>query len=453
MAPSTPDLTGRVQMTFAEADGHYQVRSEEVILASDQTHAVTNHQTSLVMTPQEARQTLERWLIETRVARDSIRFGLPLSKRSIGPGDRVRMTVNDAQGIYRVDHAEIGQFQLITATRIEPSVYQPSPYSDASVSLKPFVPPLPVLAMFLDLPLLSGDEVPHAPHIAVAAEPWPGSVAIYSSDQDADYHLDHLVYHRSKIGQVLEPLPAGPLGLIDQGHVLRVTLRNADLRSVSETALLAGKNIAAIGDGSAANWEVIQFQNAELIGKDEYQLSGLLRGQAGSDAAMRDVWPKGSLFVLLDGAPVQLDLKSANRQVERHYRIGPAKRAFDDPTYRHQTHSFSGIGLWPYRPCHLTVKAGDGGLDIAWIRRGRIDANPWSETEIPLGETFERYRVRVIGGQQVLCEHLVSDPSWQYSKEFQDIDNPSGENLPIWLEVAQISERFGVGLSAGITLP
>lgn len=168
---------------------------------------------------------------------------------------------------------------------------------------------------------------------------------------------------------------------------------------------------------------------------------------------MRDVWPKGSLFVLLDGAPVQLDLKSANRQVERHYRIGPAKRAFDDPTYRHQTHSFSGIGLRPYRPCHLTVKAGDGGLDIAWIRRGRIDANPWSETEIPLGETFERYRVRVIGGGQVLREHLVSDPSWQYSKEFQDIDNPSGENLPIWLEVAQISERFGVGPSAGITLP
>ena len=449
---STPDLTGRVQMTFAEADGHYQVRSEEVILASDRTHAVTNHQTSLVMTPQEARQTLERWLIEMRVARDSIRFGLPLSQRSIGPGDRVRMTVNDAQGIYRVDHAELGQFQLITATRIEPSVYQPSPYNDASTSLKPFVPPLPVLAVFLDLPLMSGDEVPHAPHVAVTAEPWPGSVATYSADHDADYHLDHLVYHRSKIGQVLEPLPAGPLGLVDHGHVLRVALRNADLRSVSETALLAGKNTAAIGDGSAANWEVIQFQNAELIGKDEYQLSGLLRGQAGSDAAMRDVWPKESLFILLDGAPVQLDLKSATRQVERHYRIGPAKRAFDDPTYRHQTHSFSGIGLRPYRPCHLTVKPGDGGLDITWIRRGRIDADPWSETEIPLGETFERYRVRIISGGQVLREHLVDAPAWQYSKEHQDTDNPSGENLPIWLDVAQLSERFGVGPSAGIKL-
>ena len=133
-------------------------------------------------------------------------------------------------------------------------------------------------------------------------------------------------------------------------------------------------------------------------------------------------------------------------------RIGPAKRAFDDPTYRHQTHSFSGIGLRPYRPCHLTVKAGDGGLDITWIRRGRIDADPWSETEIPLGETFEHYRVRIISGGQVLREHLVDAPAWQYSKEHQDTDNPNGENLPIWLDVAQLSERFGVGPSAGIKL-
>ncbi|MFL2786542.1 MAG: hypothetical protein ACJZ87_08715 [Paracoccaceae bacterium] len=99
------------------------------------------------------------------------------------------------------------------------------------------------------------------------------------------------------------------------------------------------------------------------------------------------------------------------------------------------------------------MRVGDNGYDIAWMRRGRIDSDPWSETDIPLGEAFERYRVRVIKEGQVLREHLVSTPSWQYSKEFQDIDNRSGENLSIWLDVAQISERFGAGPSAGITLP
>lgn len=39
---------------------------------------------------------------------------------------------------------------------------------------------------------------------------------------------------------------------------------------------------------------------------------------SGSDASMPDVWPKGSLFVLLDSAPVQLDLKSKSLNIERH---------------------------------------------------------------------------------------------------------------------------------------
>ena len=449
---SAPDFKGRVQMTFTEADGNYQVLSEEVVLASDETHAVTNHQTSLVMTPLEARQTLERWLVEVRVAQDTIRFGLPLSHRGIGPGDLVRLTVNEVQGIYRVDQAELGQFQLITATRIEQSVYQPSPYYDSITGLKPFVPPLPVLAVFLDLPLLTGDENPQAPRIAVAAEPWPGSVAVYSADQDADYNLDHLLYQRSKIGQLLVTLASGPLGLIDHGRSLRIKIRNADLRSVSTTSLLAGKNTVAIGDGSAANWEVVQFQNAELIGKDEYQLSGLLRGQAGSDAAMPDVWPKGSMIVVLDGAQVQLNLKPSSRQIERNYRIGPAKRAYDDQTYRQQSRSFSGIGLRPYKPCHLTFKQVGEGVEISWIRRGRIDADAWLEADIPIAETFEKYRVRIIGAGRVLREQEVTETVWHYSSELQAIDNATNAPLPLRVDVAQISEKFGPGPAADILL-
>ncbi|MBT4871039.1 MAG: hypothetical protein HON39_00155 [Marinovum sp.] len=159
-----------------------------------------------------------------------------------------------------------------------------------------------------------------------------------------------------------------------------------------------------------------------------------------------------SRFVMLDGAPVQLGLKSANRHIKRHFRIGPAKRAYDDPIYRHQAHSFSGIGLRLYRPCHLTVLADEAGYDISWIRRGRIDADQWTETEFPLGETDERYRVRIIADGRVLREHLLTAARWHYSKELQDIDNPGGELAPLWLDVSQISERFGLGPAAGIVL-
>ena len=41
----------------------------------------------------------------------------------------------------------------------------------------------------MDLPLLRGDEVPHAPHLAVSATPWPGTVAVHGAPADDGYAL------------------------------------------------------------------------------------------------------------------------------------------------------------------------------------------------------------------------------------------------------------------------
>jgi len=49
---------------------------------------------------------------------------------------------------------------------------------------------LPVLPLFMDLPLLTGEEVPHAPHLAVSAAAWPGTVAVYGAQADEGYVLE-----------------------------------------------------------------------------------------------------------------------------------------------------------------------------------------------------------------------------------------------------------------------
>ncbi len=95
--------------------------------------------------------------------------------------------------------------------------------------------------------------------------------------------------------------------------------------------------------------------------------------------------------------------------------------------------------------------SGNEPLSQKCVRR-RLDADQWTETEIPLGETDERYRVRIIADGRVLREHLLTAARWHYSKELQDIDNPGGELAPLWLDVSQISERFGPGPAAGIVL-
>ena len=103
--------------------------------------------------------------------------------------------------------------------------------------------------------------------------------------------------------------------------------------------------------------------------------------------------------MLLDGALQQIRLAAANRRLARHFRIGPAQRALDDPSYIYEVHAFDGIGLRPYSPVHLTVTRSGADLLVRWIRRTRIDGDGWDLDEVPLSEESERYLIRVIQGR------------------------------------------------------
>jgi len=238
-------------------------------------------------------------------------------------------------------------------------------------------------------------------------------------------------------------LAAAQSGLKDHGAPLRVKVYGGDLASAPWGDVLNGANLAAIGDGSGDNWEVFQFAEAVLVAEETYDLSLRLRGQVGSDGIMPAEWPAGSQFVLLNGVPEQIDLALSERGLSRHYRIGPAARNYDDPSYLHMQAAFQGIGLRPYAPCHLR-SLGAVGSDIAvsWIRRTRVDGDSWEGVEVPLGETVERYLLRVKSGSAILREVFRSVPDWTYAAADQVAD---GVSAPFTIEVAQISDSFGPG--------
>ena len=312
-----------------------------------------------------------------------------------------------------------------------------------AVRARSFVAPVPVYPVFLDLPLLRGDEVPHAPHIAASARPWPGSVAVFGSAMDDGYDLNRILSAPSSIGQTLTPLFAANAGLLDRGTPLRVRLVSGTLASASLAEVLNGANALAIGDGSSGNWEVIQFTQAVLVGQNTYDLSGRLRGQAGTDGIMPDAWPEGSTVVVLNGAAQQIDLALSARGLARHYRIGPAQRGYDDPSYVHRVEAFDGIGLRPYAPVHLKARLAAGGdLEVGWIRRTRTDGDSWQSVEVPLGEDTETYQVRVLADDALVRETTVTAPSWVYPQAARSADGLTGSYD---IAVAQLSDRFGPG--------
>ncbi len=436
------EIVGRVRLGFSEAEGDFETRSAEAVSPDDGSVSVSQSEFPMVMTMAEGRGIVERWLSESRVARDSVRFALPPSALALGAGDVVEL--GDAR--YRIDRIELGEFQIAEGIRVESASYSASDCAEERSAPKPVTAPTPVFPVLLDLPLLSGAEVPHAPYLAVTATPWQGPVAVWSAASDAGYELNKVVSVPSIVGVTQTALPWAPAGTWDRGPTLRVRVYGGVLASAPLVDVLNGSNCAAIGDGSTANWEVFQFADAELVAPQTYDLRTRLRGQVGTGSVAPPVWPSGSMVVFLDRGLDQLDLSLSARSLERHYRIGVAERGYDDPAVVHRVDAIAGIGLRPYAPVHLAaVRHGSGDISLSWIRRTRIDGDSWVSVDVPLGEEGEDYLVTVLLDGEPVRQERASTCTWVYPLARQLAD---GVSDAVDFEVSQISTQFGPGPAA-----
>lgn len=446
MRAAKAEVVGRLRVGHVAAEGSYEDRVAEAVFPGDGDDGVTAIDLPMALTGPEGQAVAERMLAEARVARDQISFALPPSRRALGAGAMVALPDGST---WRIDRVEDRGARLIEAVRVEPSVHEPSDAVEEVITSSGFVPPVPVNPVFLDLPLLSGAEVEHAPHLAVSARPWPGSVAAFSAPGPDGFTLNRLIDRRAIIGRLETPLAAAKAGLWDRAGPFQVRLASGQLSGADQSAVLNGANIAAIGSGDDGDWEVIQFAGATLIGDNLWEIGLRLRGQQGTDGVMPAVWPQGSVFVALDGGPVQIDLPVSARGLARHYRIGPARRSVDDASYVGRVLAFRGVGLRPYAPAHLRASKTGGDLALSWVRRTRIDGDSWEGIEVPLGEASEAYFLRVVDATGLRREVMVNAPSYGYSAAMQAADSPSA---PYFIEVAQLSDRFGPGPFARITI-
>lgn len=361
----------------------------------------------------------------------------------------MQIVTDDHRALYRIDRIDEAGLRLAEATRIDAELYRPQTNAGDTPVLAPYVGPVPVDMLFMDLPQLTGDETPHAPYVAAAGRPWPGSIALYSAPQDSGYTLQEVITDSATIGVTTTDLPRGRFGIWDRQAGLRVRLVDGALGTATTQALLAGGNTFAIGDGTPDLWEVFQARDIVPIGPREFALSQMLRGQAGSRGIVPAVWPAGSRIVALDGVPGQITLPSAARGLERHYRYGPAKRPLGDASFRHAVLTFQGNGLRPYPVAHLRARATPTGRDVSWIRCSRIDGDIWGAGDIPLGEDSESYLLRITQKGVTRREVALGAPGWTY--DAAQIAADTG-GAPYRLEVAQVSARFGAGPFSALVL-
>ncbi|MGR3485917.1 MAG: baseplate multidomain protein megatron [Paracoccaceae bacterium] len=439
-APPT-DLPGRVRIGHLAFGADYEATVTEAVWPRADAQAAAGTELSMVLPPDQAQRMAEHWLRDARVSRDTARLALPPSRADLGAGDVVDLTIAGAEGAWRIDAVSDEGARLLDLTRVA-APFALSPPDDPPVPRRADARRAgPVQAAFLDLPGLGAAEGLTAPFVALTAGDWPGRVALWRGVEDAGHALDLVVERPATVGRLLDPLPAGPQGVWDNGPPVRVELVSGELRSVSDAVLFSGANLFAVGagPGDAEGWELMQAARADLVAPGTYALSRRLRGQAGSEARARDPWPAGSWVVAVDGDLPRSTLPREARGLTRHWRWGPASARPGDRVVRHRELAVRGMALVPLSVVHLrAVPDGAGGRDVTWISRGRVDADSWDGEVQPEGGGYA-VRVRAPGGA-VLRSARVAAPAYTYTAAMAAADGPGAT-----IEVAQLSDAVGEG--------
>jgi hypothetical protein len=437
------ELPASAKIAYIAASGDYPQAVEEARRLVGKSGRVAQADLPLALEAEQAAEIAEVWLFEAWAARERAAFSLPPSRLALEPGDVVTLDIGGRSSLLRI--TEIGEHGVrdIEARTIDPEVYSGAapaarlPGGGAGVIVgQPLV-------LFLDLPLLRGDEPAHAGYVAAAQSPWPGAVAFYRSPESSGFLLKALATAPAVTGVTLDPLPAGPVSVLDRATKMRVELDQGTLSSVTELALLAGANAAAV-QNEDGEWEVLQFQNAVLVAPATYELSLFLRGQAGTESAMRSPLAAGARFVVLDAAVARVDMTQDEVGLSYIWKCGPANRDLGHPSYVEVAHAFSGIGLRPLSPVHVRGARSGGDLTISWTRRTRLGGDSWDAADVPLGEEEERYEVDIMSGATVKRTLTSTTSSVVYTAAEQTADFGAPQ-ASVTVRAYQMSTVFGRG--------
>jgi len=439
------ELPGRARISYFDAENEYKSASVETLKltgASDRVSTV-----SLAAT---ARQSVmyaaaEKLLREQWAARERLSFSLPPSLMKAEPGDLITVNTGARNLPARITRITQGAALEIEALSHERGVYEELDAPDTSGTPNTSTVYGPPEVAFMDLPLITGNEVAHAGYVAAFSNPF-GGVDFYRSPQTTNFNLNSQVAAPSTLGETETDLYSGPTSRFDRGNVLRIKLfpQGVTLESVNDLSLFDGANTLAV-EGADGAWEVLQFRDAQLVAPGVYDLTNLLRGQYGTEDAMADPVASGARVVLLDGSAVQVAMEQSEIGLPYNWRYGPSPEPLDNFAYTTVQHAFTGRGLKPFSPVHVAgSRDGAGDLTISWIRRARVNGDAWEPSSVPLNEPSEGYEVDILDGATVVRTLTASSPSVVYTAAQQTTDF-GGAQSSVDVVVYQMSDVVGRG--------
>lgn len=415
------ELPAVAVLSYSDGTADYRQAAVEARRLTVESERTATTALPLVLDQYAAASIAESWLHDSWVSRERAMFALPPSRLSSEPSDVLTLQSGIGDRDYRITELSDRGARQIVALSIEPSILGPGRAPDRPVTVQAPAVFGQALAAFLDLPILRGDENPNVGYVAAYQSPWPGGVVFYRSPEITGFSLNTVASAPATLGTIQNELYSGPTSRWDYKTLLTVQLDYGELQSVTALALYGGANAAAI-QNEDQEWEVLQFLNADLVAENTYELSVLLRGQGGTESAMREPVDAGAQFVLLDQAIVPVAMSADDIGLQFNWSYGPANKPLGHPSFQTVQKGFAGAGLRALSPVHVRGAVSGNDLLISWIRRTRLNGDSWDVTEVPLSEEDERYEIDILDGGTVKRTLSTNAPSVTYSEADQVAD-------------------------------
>ena len=297
----------------------------------------------------------EIWLFEAWAARERAAFALPPSLLALEPGRYVSL-IGGRRALFRI--TEIGEHGArdIEARGVRSRrLSSASPAGRRPGARRPMLSGQPLV--FLDLPLLRGDEPPTAGYVAARQNPWPGGVAFYRSPETAGFALRAVAAAPATTGVTLDALPAARGASITPAVAVR--LEAGELVPATCCSSLPGATWR--GENADGEWEVAAVPDGALVAPGTYVLH-FLRGQGGTESPCGAVAPAPASFCSTRVARV--DWRPGDRP-RLYWRFGRRRATSAMPPTPPTTHTFQGLGPSRCAPCTCAAARGGGDLAIA----------------------------------------------------------------------------------------
>jgi Putative phage tail protein len=448
------DLPRRVMVMFNDPALNYQQNKQEKQRNSRLITTVQEIVKSIPMTMDLnwAAQVAEKTLYLEWLERNSYVFTLWRAiYLRLDPTDVITFTYEGLTFIIRIVENSIGKGLAVEIQGVNENAnnYQSTKQGAANLG---FIPPSIGVAgatqiYFLDIPLLRDIDANAGGtgfYFAAGSQVsrWQGMILEVAPDDSSYQDLSESSTPMS-YGVTTTTLgaPRSPWDL-DGVNTVTVQVKEGNFASDTFANVLNGSNAVIVGS------EIIQYTTSVDNGDGTVTLSGLLRGQRGTEWAC-GTHSTGEIAIALSVGVVHVDDPISLIGQLRYYRAVTIGQ--DITSAATQQFTLSGADLKPYAPAGIGGTASGSDITITWDRRTRIGGEAdWGDgvTDVPLSEDSESYDLEVMNGSTVVrTVTAINTPTFIYTAAMQTADFGSTQTS-VTVNVYQRSAQVGRGFKA-----